>query len=46
VAYYSPVVVSMVVAGIAWRWLYAETGLFNQVLKSLGPNRKRHSLAD
>ncbi|WOD37508.1 sugar ABC transporter permease [Nodosilinea sp. E11] len=36
VAYYSPVVVSMVVAGIAWRWLYAETGLFNQVLKSLG----------
>ncbi len=36
VAYYSPVVVSMVVAGIAWRWLYAETGLFNQVLRSLG----------
>ncbi|MBE9157317.1 sugar ABC transporter permease [Nodosilinea sp. LEGE 06152] len=36
VAYYSPVVVSMVVAGIAWRWLYAETGLFNQVLKSAG----------
>jgi putative chitobiose transport system permease protein len=36
VAYYSPVVVSMVVAGIAWRWLYAETGLFNQVIKSLG----------
>ncbi|PSR16219.1 lactose ABC transporter permease [filamentous cyanobacterium CCP3] len=36
VAYYSPVVVSMVVAGIAWRWLYAETGLFNQVLKSVG----------
>ncbi|MFM7471132.1 MAG: carbohydrate ABC transporter permease [Nodosilinea sp.] len=36
VAYYSPVVVSMVVAGIAWRWLYAENGLFNQVLKGLG----------
>jgi putative chitobiose transport system permease protein len=36
VAYYSPVVVSMVVAGIAWRWLYAETGLLNQVLKTLG----------
>jgi putative chitobiose transport system permease protein len=36
VAYYSPVVVSMVVAGIAWRWLYAETGLFNQALKTLG----------
>lgn len=36
VAYYSPVVVSMVVAGIAWRWLYAENGLFNQVLKATG----------
>ncbi|MDV3351483.1 sugar ABC transporter permease [Leptothoe sp. LEGE 181152] len=35
VAYYTPVVISMVVAGIAWRWLYAETGLFNQVLSSL-----------
>lgn len=32
-AYYTPVVISMVVAGIAWRWLYAENGLFNQVLK-------------
>lgn len=36
VAYYSPVVVSMVVAGIAWRWLYAENGLFNQVLTATG----------
>lgn len=34
-AYYVPVVISMVVAGIAWRWLYAETGLFNQVLRAL-----------
>ena len=34
-AYYTPVVISMVVAGIAWRWLYAETGLFNQFLQSL-----------
>ncbi len=34
-AYYTPVVISMVVAGIAWRWLYAETGLFNQVLAGL-----------
>lgn len=32
VAYYTPVVVSMVVAGIAWRWLYAENGLLNQFL--------------
>lgn len=30
--YYTPVVISMVVAGIAWRWLYAENGLFNQIL--------------
>ncbi len=36
VAYYSPVVVSMVVAGLAWRWLYAENGLFNQMLQGLG----------
>ncbi|MEM6424669.1 MAG: sugar ABC transporter permease [Cyanobacteria bacterium P01_C01_bin.73] len=36
VAYYTPVVISMVVAGIAWRWLYAETGLFNQVLQGIG----------
>jgi putative chitobiose transport system permease protein len=34
-AYYTPVVISMVVAGIAWRWLYAETGLLNQLLRSL-----------
>lgn len=32
-AYYTPVIISMVVAGIAWRWLYAENGLFNQFLK-------------
>lgn len=35
VAYYTPVVISMVVAGIAWRWLYAETGLLNQIFSSL-----------
>lgn len=34
-AYYTPVVVSMVVAGIAWRWLYAENGFFNQVAQGL-----------
>ncbi|MBD1852155.1 sugar ABC transporter permease [Cyanobacteria bacterium FACHB-502] len=34
-AYYTPVVISMVVAGIAWRWLYAENGLFNQFLQWL-----------
>ncbi|MFE4107854.1 carbohydrate ABC transporter permease [Almyronema epifaneia] len=35
VAYYTPVVISMVVAGIAWQWLYAENGLFNQILRGL-----------
>jgi putative chitobiose transport system permease protein len=35
-AYYAPVVISMVVAGIAWKWLYAENGLLNQVLKTIG----------
>ncbi|MBE9059563.1 carbohydrate ABC transporter permease [cf. Phormidesmis sp. LEGE 11477] len=35
VAYYTPVVVSMVVAGIAWKWLYAENGLLNQVISSV-----------
>ncbi|MBD2043444.1 carbohydrate ABC transporter permease [Microcoleus sp. FACHB-672] len=35
-AYYTPVVISMVVAGIAWKWLYAETGLLNQLLQILG----------
>ena len=34
-AYYTPVVISMVVAGIAWKWLYAENGLLNQLLKQL-----------
>ncbi len=31
-AFYTPVIISMVVAGIAWRWLYAENGLLNQAL--------------
>lgn len=35
-AYYTPVVISMVVAGIAWRWLYAQNGLLNQLLKQIG----------
>jgi len=35
-AFYTPVVISMVVAGIAWKWLYAENGLFNQLLAQLG----------
>jgi putative chitobiose transport system permease protein len=35
-AYYTPVVISMVVAGIAWKWLYASNGLFNQGLQLIG----------
>lgn len=35
-AYYTPVVISMIVAGIAWKWLYAENGLLNQLFKTLG----------
>jgi putative chitobiose transport system permease protein len=35
-AYYTPVIISMVVAGIAWKWLYAQDGLLNQLLKQLG----------
>jgi putative chitobiose transport system permease protein len=33
-AYYTPVVISIVVAGIAWKWLYGENGLLNQVLET------------
>jgi putative chitobiose transport system permease protein len=36
VAYYTPVVISMVVAGFAWKWLYERNGLFNQLLQWLG----------
>ncbi|MFB2881100.1 carbohydrate ABC transporter permease [Floridanema aerugineum] len=35
-AYYTPVIISMVVAGLAWKWLYAENGLLNQLLKLIG----------
>lgn len=35
-SFYTPVVISMVVAGIAWKWLYAENGLFNQFLAQIG----------
>ncbi|MBW4575279.1 MAG: sugar ABC transporter permease [Aphanothece sp. CMT-3BRIN-NPC111] len=35
-SFYTPVVISMVVAGIAWKFLYAENGLLNQLLKQLG----------
>lgn len=35
-AFYTPVVISMVVAGIAWKALYTSNGLFNQLLQYLG----------
>ena len=35
-SFYTPVVIPMVVAGIAWAWLYAENGLFNQLLAVIG----------
>jgi putative chitobiose transport system permease protein len=36
-AFYTPVLVSIVVAAIAFRWLYAETGLINGWLSALFP---------
>ncbi len=38
VAYYTPVIISIVVAGIAWKWLYADNGLLNQTLQAVGLN--------
>lgn len=38
-SFYMPVVISMVVAGIAWRPIYAENGIFNQFLAQLGFNQ-------
>ncbi|WP_017325050.1 carbohydrate ABC transporter permease [Synechococcus sp. PCC 7336] len=35
VLYYLPVVVSVVVAGLAWKWIYAENGLLNFLLSLL-----------
>jgi putative chitobiose transport system permease protein len=35
-AYYIPVIISMVVAGIAWKFIYAENGLLNQLLRVVG----------
>jgi putative chitobiose transport system permease protein len=35
VMFYTPVVVSMVVAGIAWKWLYDSNGLLNKALLGL-----------
>ena len=36
VMFYTPVVISMVVAGICWKWLYDSNGLLNQILDAVG----------
>lgn len=36
VSFYTPVVISMVVAGITWKAFYSSNGLFNQFLRQLG----------
>jgi putative chitobiose transport system permease protein len=33
--FYFPVLLSVVVAGIAWKWVYAETGILNYFLSSI-----------
>lgn len=35
-AYYIPVVTSMVVVGITWKWVYADQGILNYLLESVG----------
>lgn len=35
-AYYVPVITSMVVAGLVWRWLYEQDGLLNYLLTRAG----------
>jgi len=35
-AYYVPVIISMVVAGIAWKFIYAENGLLDRLLQVVG----------
>ncbi|AFY74428.1 permease component of ABC-type sugar transporter [Synechococcus sp. PCC 7502] len=33
--YYFPVVISVVVAGLAWKWIYAENGLLNFIISAI-----------
>lgn len=35
-AYYIPVVTSMVVVGITWKWVYADQGILNYLLETVG----------
>jgi putative chitobiose transport system permease protein len=36
VSFYTPVIISMVVAGIAWKAIYSSNGMLNQFLKNVG----------
>lgn len=44
-AYYLPVVISMVVAGLMWKWIFAENGLLNYVLGLVIPWLAEHPIA-
>ncbi|MDD3593081.1 MAG: sugar ABC transporter permease [Candidatus Gastranaerophilales bacterium] len=39
VSIYLPVIVSIVVAGIAWKWLYADNGILNYLLSFFGVHK-------
>lgn len=39
VSIYVPVIVSIVVAGIAWKWMYADNGILNYLLTTIGLNK-------
>ncbi|HEY9723667.1 MAG TPA: sugar ABC transporter permease, partial [Oscillatoriaceae cyanobacterium] len=44
-AYYLPVVVSMVVAGLMWKWIFAENGLLNYLGGLVVPYLAQHPVA-
>lgn len=44
-AYYLPVVISMVVAGLMWKWIFAENGLLNYLLGLVVPWLATHPVA-
>ncbi|MEB3285351.1 MAG: sugar ABC transporter permease [Candidatus Sericytochromatia bacterium] len=44
-AYYLPVVISMVVAGLMWKWIFAENGLLNYLLGLVVPWLADHPVA-
>src|SRR6185437_3305293 len=36
IAYYLPVITSIVVVGIVWKWMYFEDGIINSIVRGLG----------